>query len=204
MKLLTSSHSPFGRKAVVVLHELGLENVLIEHHETSPTNPNVAVSEHNPLGKVPVLLTENHGAVYDSAVICDYLCRIADDHDLLPADIGLRTRALRQQALASGMCDAGIAIRWETYRRPEPLRYPKLRDGQITKLAASYAALEQDIPAMDEVSVGTIALACALDWLTFRDLDSYAPAHPRLKDWLAAFSSRVSMQASQYKGATHD
>ncbi|WP_299479452.1 glutathione S-transferase family protein [uncultured Roseibium sp.] len=204
MKLLSQTHSPFARKVVVLIHELGRSDISIEHQETSPTNANPAVSSLNPLGKVPVLILSDETPLYDSAVICEYLCSQEDKTPLLPTSPDKRMRTLRQQALASGMCETGIAIRWEIERRPEHLRYETLRDGLIAKLAASYAYLEQDVPREDEVTVGTIALACALDWATFRELDQFMPKHENLKKWMKVFSQRSSMRASAYAGQTHD
>ncbi|MEM7478976.1 MAG: glutathione S-transferase N-terminal domain-containing protein, partial [Planctomycetota bacterium] len=76
MKLLTNRHSPYGRKAVATVHELNLTDVAIEHEETSPTKKNTAVSDHNPLGKIPILLTNDAGPIFDSDVICQYLCQL--------------------------------------------------------------------------------------------------------------------------------
>ena len=43
MILLYQTHSPFARKVLVFAHECGLADQLqVEHHETSPTNPNFA------------------------------------------------------------------------------------------------------------------------------------------------------------------
>ena len=204
MKLFSQSHSPFARKVVVLIHELGLDGIQIEHQETSPTNPNHTVRSANPLAKVPVLITPEHGPVYDSAVICEYLCNKAGDTSILPSSDELRFPALRQQALGAGLCEVGIAVRWETERRPEGLRYPKLRDGLIDKLVASYEDLEENPPEPGVVTIGTIALACAADWLAFRGLDTYAVPGARFANWLSGFTARDSMQATRYEGATFD
>ncbi|MEM1048585.1 MAG: glutathione S-transferase N-terminal domain-containing protein [Pseudomonadota bacterium] len=203
MKLLSQSHSPYARKVVVVAHELGCDDIEIEHQETSPTNPNPVVSAANPLGKVPVLLTDN-GAIYDSGVICAYLCHLKSDSRILPSAFDARIRALRLQALADDLCATGIAARWETERRPENLRYPLLRDGLLDKLAASFAYLEDHTPSEDDVTVGTIALACALDWLAFRGMAVDPARHPKLSVWLNQFIDRPSMRASQFEGETVD
>lgn len=139
LTLLYQSHSPYARKVLVSAHETGLANRLdVIHHETSPTNRNDAVFAWNPLGKVPVLLTPDADALFDSVVICDYLDRLAGEGSLIPRDGPARYEALRLQALAQGLCDAGIAVRWETERRPETLRYPPLAEGQTTKLVEAY------------------------------------------------------------------
>lgn len=203
MKLLSQSHSPYARKVVVVVHELGCDDIAIEHQETSPTNPNPVVSAANPLGKVPVLLTDDE-AIYDSAVICEYLCHLNSDTRLLPSDFKARIRALRLQALADDLCATGIAARWEIERRPETLRYPLLRDGLLDKLTASFAFLEDTIPSEDDVTVGTIALACALDWLAFRGMAFDPARHPNLTTWFNRFVDRPSMRTSRFEGETFD
>ena len=44
MKLLYQTHSPFARKTLVFAHEVGIaDQLVVEHHETSPTNPNAEV-----------------------------------------------------------------------------------------------------------------------------------------------------------------
>ena len=74
LKLRNSATSPYVRKVRVLLLETGLEDrvELIDTHVT-PTTPNAELNVDNPIGKVPVLLTENGMALYDSPVICEYL-----------------------------------------------------------------------------------------------------------------------------------
>jgi hypothetical protein len=52
------------------------------------------------------------------------------------------------QAVAQGMADAGIAIRWETVRRPEGLRFPALAEGYREKLETSYDWLDRAVGKM--------------------------------------------------------
>ena len=87
------------------------------------------------------------------------------------------------QALAQGLCDAGIALRWETVRRPEALRYPPLAQGQATKLLEAYDHLEAQAQFAGPVTIGQIALATALAWLEFRDLPAFRARAPRLAAW---------------------
>lgn len=205
LTLLYQSHSPYARKVLVCAHELGLAGRLeVVHHETSPTNRNDAVFAQNPLGKVPVLLTQDAGALFDSVVICDYLDRFVGAGRLIPRDGPARYEALRLQALAQGLCDAGIALRWETVRRPEALRYPPLAEGQATKLIEAYDNLEAQADLAGPVTVGQIALATALDWLAFRGMPDFRERAPRLAAWHDDFCRRPSMRATPYDGETQD
>jgi glutathione S-transferase len=205
MKLLYQTHSPYARKALVFAHEAGLaERIQVVHHETSPTSRNEAVFAENPLGKVPVLVRPGMASVFDSDVICAYLDTLHAGRKLIPPEGEVRWQALRIQAVAQGLADAGIAIRWETVRRPAELRYPPLRDGYTAKLIASYDWLERELDVASPIHVGHIALATALSWLEFRDLPTFREQRPRLTTWFDGFEARPSMRATPLSGETHD
>lgn len=204
MDLIYQTHSPYARKVLAFAHEAGLAPRLrVIHQETSPTNRNDAVFAVNPLGKVPVLILADGEAIFDSGVICDYLDGLSERR-LIPAGGSERRAALRLQALAQGLCEAGIALRWETERRPEPLRYPPLAAGMTAKLVASYDHLEGEATLEQPLHIGHIALATALAWLEFRSLPDFATGRPRLAQWYRGFAQRPSMRATSYEGETHD
>lgn len=205
LTLYSQSHSPYARKTIVFAHEAGLaDRIAVVDHETSPTNRNPEVFAVNPLGKVPVLMTPEAGAIFDSLVICDYLDGLHGGPRLIPIAGKPRWQALRLHAVAQGQCDAGIALRWETARRPEHLRYPPLSEGQTTKLVASYDLLEQAEAFDEPVHIGHIGLATALAWLEFRALPDFRAGRPRLTRWYETFSQRPSMRATAYHGETQD
>jgi glutathione S-transferase len=205
MKLLYQTHSPFARKALVFAHEAGLaERIEVIHHETSPTRRNQAVFAENPLGKVPVLVRPGLPTLFDSDVICAYLDGLHEGRRLIPPEGESRWRALREQALAQGLADAGIALRWETVRRPEALRHAPLRDGYVEKLLCAYDWLERELDVTAPIHVGHIALATCLSWLEFRELPSFREGRPKLSGWLDEFQSRHSMRATPLSGQTHD
>lgn len=205
MKLLYQTHSPYARKALVFAHEAGLaKNLEVVHQETSPTLRNDVVFAENPLGKVPVLLRPDGPPIFDSDVICAYLDTLHGGRRLIPEEGEDRWQALRSQAVAQGMCDAGIQVRWETVRRPEHLRYAPLRDGYIDKLMASYDWLERELDTTSPIHVGHVAVATALGWLEFRGLPAFRPGRPRLTEWFDRFCERVSMRATPLSGDTVD
>lgn len=203
--LFYQTHSPYARKALVFAHEAGLAGRLdVVHQETSPTRRNDAVFALNPLGKVPVLAWPGAEPLFDSDVICAFLDTRHDGPRLIPAEGPARWTALRRQAIAQGLSDSGIALRWETVRRPETLRYPPLAAGYADKLVASYDWLEQDLGDAPPVDIGTIALATALAWLAFRELPDFRAGRPRLARWFESFAARPSMLATPLYGQTQD
>ncbi|GLQ98400.1 glutathione S-transferase family protein [Dyella mobilis] len=205
MKLLYQTHSPYARKVLVFAHEAGLADRLeIIHHETSPTLRNEVVFALNPLGKVPVLIYDDGMVLFDSSVICEYLDGLHDGRKLIPASPPERFAALRHQAIATGLADAGIAVRWETERRPEPLRWAPLREGHLQKIVAACDFLEAHIREDKEPDIGDIALATALSWIEFRDIYAFQPSRPRLSSWYTRFCQRASMLATPLCGNTVD
>jgi glutathione S-transferase len=72
MILRSSAPSPFGRKVRIALSLLGFDrDVRVE--AADPASPQDSLREQNPLGKIPVLITEDGSTVYDSRVILEYL-----------------------------------------------------------------------------------------------------------------------------------
>jgi len=205
MKLLYQTHSPYARKALVFAHEAGLADLIeVVHHETSPTQRNEEVFALNPLGKVPVLLRPGQPAIFDSDVICAYLDTLHKGRRLIPPEGEARWQALRVQAIAQGLADAGVALRWETVRRPEALRYAPLAQGYTAKLVSSYDWLERELHVEAPLDVGHVALATALSWLEFRALPGFRQDRPRLTAWFDAFDARASMRATPLSGETRD
>jgi glutathione S-transferase len=205
MKLLYQTHSPYARKALVFAHEAGLaRQIEVVHHETSPTRRNEQVFAENPLGKVPVLIRPDAPPIFDSDVICAYLDTLHAGRKLIPQEGEARWHALRLQAVAQGLADAGIQLRWETVRRPAELRYPPLRDGYTQKLMTSYDWLERELDIDAPVHVGHIAVATCLDWLEFRELPRFRDGRPHLCAWFDDFTKRPSMRATPLSGETQD
>jgi glutathione S-transferase len=102
------------------------------------------------------------------------------------------------------MADAGIALRWETERRPVHARWPPMAQGQAGKLLAAYDLLEREAEFDGPLDLGQIALATTLDWLEFRALPDFRAGRPRLTAWFEAFTRRPSMTATTYEGQTRD
>jgi glutathione S-transferase len=205
MKLLYQSHSPYARKVLVFAHETRLADQLeVIHHETSPVQRNEEVFALNPLGKVPVLICDDETVLFDSNVICEYLDGLHPGRKLIPSDRSLRFCVLRNQAIATGLADAGIAVRWELERRPEAVRWPPLLEGHLHKVIASCDYLEAHIEDNDNVDIGNIALATALSWIEFRNVYAFQEGRPRLATWYRRFCTRASMLATHLHGDTVD
>ena len=199
MKLYVSSASPFGRKAAVIIAELGLGARVVQEPATvTPVSRNEDVARDNPLAKIPTLVLDDGTALYDSPVICEYLDNLSGAPRFFPAPGPARWSALRRQALADGLMDAAILTRYEQALRPEALRWPEWITGQTAKITGALEALEAEASGFGSAfDIGHVACACALGYLDLRFGDmGWRNGRPALSAWFAAVSERPSMAAT--------
>ncbi|PKM33236.1 MAG: glutathione S-transferase, partial [Gammaproteobacteria bacterium HGW-Gammaproteobacteria-12] len=169
MQLIYAAASPFARKVRVLAHEAGLLG-RIELLDTAvlPTTLNEQVNARNPLGKIPVLLTDDGEALYDSRVICEYLDTLHQGRKVLPEG-GERWQVLRLAALADGLMDAALLARYERGVRPAELQWSAWLDGQLGKVQRALAELERQVGQLQgPLDLAQIGVACALGYLDFR------------------------------------
>ncbi len=182
MKLIGSNTSPYTRKVRIVLAEKKIE-YQYELDDVYAAAPLVAQS--NPLGKVPCLVMEDGGAVFDSRVIVEYLDNLTPVHRLIPPNGRSRLEVKTWEALADGLLDAAVLVRTEQTQRTEAQRSPVWIARQMGKIESALEAMSTglgDKPwcADGRYSLADIAVGCALGYLDFR--------FPQL-GWRAQFSN---------------
>lgn len=188
--LRTSPASPFGRKVKLAAAVLGFYD-RIEAQESDTNDPADTLRQQNPLGKIPILITEDGMALYDSRVAVEYLDHLAGGGKVLPQGAN-RFEVLQLQALADGIMDASILRTYEKRFRPEELQHAPWLEHQEGKVNRALTVLEQDPPKLGEsLNAGQIALACALGYLDLRFAGEWRSNHPKLVAWLDAFADRV-------------
>jgi glutathione S-transferase len=187
MILRYSAASPYARKIRIAAELLGLSD-RIDFVAASTTDPSDTLRQQNPLGKIPTLILEDGGALYDSRVIADYLDHLGGGR-LIPA-APRRFDVLRMQALGDGINDAALLIRYETAMRRPELRDPEAIDLQQGKIDRALAVLS-GAPPSGPVDLGQIAVACALGYLDLRFDGAWRAKHPGLVAWLEDFAVKV-------------
>lgn len=78
----------------------------------------------NALGKVPCLIMEDGGAMFDSRAIVEYLDTMSPVGKLIPTQGRERASIKCWEALADGVTAAGIAVRFARTKRPEGQQSP--------------------------------------------------------------------------------
>jgi glutathione S-transferase len=197
MKLFYSPFSPFVRKVLVFAMETGLES-RIERQVVNPWEPNPELTEANPLGKVPTLVTDEGMSLYDSAVICEYLDALHNCPDLIPHAGPERLKALRLEALADGIAEAAVLRRMESVR-PVSLQSEEWMSLQARTVERGLDALEGEVESWGQCfGIGQITVACALGYLDFRfSDDSWRANRPGLAAWQARIAQRPAMIATE-------
>ena len=195
MQLHHNMASPFVRKVMAVAIETGLaERIEPVKRLPSPVSPVRELNADNPLGKIPCLVTDDGTALYDSRVICEYLDGLHRGPRMFPAAGAARWTALRRQALADGIMEAGVLTRYETFLRPQEARWDAWIENQKQKFRRGLDALEREAPGLDVVDIGPLAIACALGYLDFRFADEgWRSTRPRLAAWFEQFAQRPSI-----------
>src|ERR1700681_4871554 len=103
MKLHWSPRSPFVRKVMVAVHELGLaDRVTCVRTVAATTKSHAELMQDNPLSKIPTLVLDDGTVIYDSPVICEYLDGIGGAPKLHPAEPKARLAAVRPRAHGGG------------------------------------------------------------------------------------------------------
>jgi glutathione S-transferase len=195
MKLIGSRTSPFVRKIRVLASEKGLA---CEFVEDSPSSPTSSVPGLNPLGKVPVLVTDDGECLYDSAVIAGYVDVLGAPR-FVPDDPLARVMARRDEALGDGIADAGVLMFYERKRNPSRQDEASV-DHQRKKVRAGIAELGRRLalaPYLGGQSLGLadIACACALLWLELRLPEfEWRKDNPTIAAWIERLESRPSFQ----------
>jgi glutathione S-transferase len=131
MKLFYGAISPFARKVLITAHERGIaDQIELVSAALTPVSPDADVSRSNPLGKIPALVRSDGSTLYDSRVICAWLDTQGIGPSLYAPKGADRFDVLRREALADGIMDAAVLMRYEEVLRPEDKRWDGWMVGQ--------------------------------------------------------------------------
>ena len=170
MKLIGSLTSPYVRKVRIVFNEKKVDvDLEIENVWASDTK----ITSTNPLGKVPCLISDDGGPIYDSRVIAEYADALSPVSKLIPADNRERATVKTWEALADGVMDAGILARLERTLRPAEQQSQTWYDRQMGKIDAALRQMSEQLGESawchgNQITLADIAVGCAIGYLAFR------------------------------------
>ncbi|MDC0575453.1 glutathione S-transferase [Nitrosomonadaceae bacterium] len=193
MKLVGSLTSPFVRKVRIVLSE---KRIVYDFDVDIPWESDTRVAEHNPLGKVPILIMDDGTTLYDSRVIVDYLDSANPVSRLMPEFNRERSMVKRWEALADGISDAATTIFLER-KRPESLQSTEWISRQQKKAMLGLEVAARDLGDKkwcegNAYTLADIALGCTLGYLSFRFPEMKWRMFPNLVRLVDALEERAS------------
>ncbi|OZI19414.1 glutathione S-transferase [Bordetella genomosp. 9] len=194
MKLIGSLTSPYVRKVRIVMAEKKLDyRFELEDVWSAETK----IQQYNPLGKVPCLVMEDGGALFDSRVIVEYLDTLSPVARLIPQSGRERAAVKCWEAIADGVLDAAVGIVKER-QRPDAVRNEEWIARQYGKINASLDAMNKSLGEHAHCmginhSLADVAVGCALGYLVLRfpDLD-WRAGHANLARLFDKLSTRQS------------
>ncbi len=195
MKLIGSLTSPYVRKVRIVFAEKKIEVPLIQENVWSQ---DTKIMQANPLGKVPCLVMDDGGAMFDSRVIVEYADTLSPGNKLIPSSGKERAAVKTWEALADGILDASILARLEATWRPDEQKSQAWIDRQLHKVDVSLKAMSNGLGESEwcfgnQISLADISVGCALNYLIFRFPNiQWQKAHPNLNRLYKKLMSRPS------------
>ena len=173
--------SPFGRKVKIVsiVHEIDVEEKIINIYEAG------FLDQHNPLRKIPTLLVNNL-TIIDSDNICLYFDSITKKKSLFPK--GRYWEIMSLTSIANGLMEA-VLERFMEISRPDEDKSKKTIDKLETRALRTIEWLKNNWNNYNEqnLTMDQIAIACALDYTSFRFTNNWKKENSKLDKWLNMF-----------------
>lgn len=169
MKLIIATPSPYARKIRVIMRE---KKIKFEEIIDVPWNTNNLTHGLNPLGKIPILLREDHEPLFDSKVIAQYLDNFKPNPLFYPTNLEENTYAKLLETVADGICDSIVLIFLENSRK-ETLRSKTWINRQERKIVEGIKFLANNLQEKkyfvgNFFSIADISVFTCLEYLDLR------------------------------------
>lgn len=205
MRLFTTPASPWVRRCVVAILELGLRDRVEfvptrwpHSWATRTVEVDPAFMAATPVARIPALVTDDGLRLADSSAICDYLNAELGGYKLMPAAGAARWEMLSVISIANGLVEAQISRRAELLRNAAERSNDyigKMRQREQRCFVALEMAAGEFAAAVD---LAQIAVGTACGYADFRyPEDDWRNFAPKLAGWYEGFSARPSMQATR-------
>ena len=182
--------SPFGRKVKIVsmVHEIDLEEKIINVYEAD------FLDKSNPLRKIPTL-SINNLSIIDSDNICLYFDSITKKKSLFPKDRYWQIMSLT--SLANGLMEA-VLERFMEISRPENEQSKKYINKLEKRTLRTINWLENNWNNYNknDLTMDQIAIACALDYTSFRFTKKWKDEYSNLNKWFNIFLKNNFMKST--------
>ncbi len=198
-KLILSTTSPYARRVRIAAIENKID---FEVAVDVPWSEDTGVIKLNPIGKVPVWITETDENISDSRVIVEYL-EIKNGYKFSSADPIQYIEIKRIESLAEGVMDASLCLFAERKKRPKELQHQWWVDRQFGKVHRGLTKLQDTLGSNDflfknRLTVADFALVSALGYVQLRFSDDFSlqEKYPRLFKYYENLMNRESIKST--------
>jgi glutathione S-transferase len=204
MKLFVTPASPWTRRCIVSIMELGIEDkveriqTIWPHSWATRTIPSTAAfAAATPVQRIPALVLDDDLRLCDSFAICDYLDAEYGNNRLLPKPGKQRWRLQSIISIAGGLLEAQILRRGELLRK-DGERSDDFLQKMCEREARCYDALEETMDWFEaDFDLAQITLGVICSYADFRfPKEDWRTGRPNITRWFETFVQRPSMQAT--------
>lgn len=199
MELFLNATSPYARLARIVVLEKGLSDA-VTLRWCDPWADEAALLDANPAGRIPALVTADGTALSESVLIAVYLDGLGHCEPLIPA--ARRADVLHLTGLGQALMDAAFTTVINRKHHGDQADDTLLGQRRWRAMRRILARLNDELAASAGagITLGDIAVAVALDYLTFRLPETAWQEHcPRLAAWHQGMAARRSMAQTAFQ-----
>ncbi len=203
MKLFHVNWSPFVRKVMIAAIERDIENQI----ELIEANIGFAdrtlkivesdLTNYNPSGRVPTLITDSGESIYDSTVIVHYLDTIGEALPIIPINNQDKIRALKLDALVQEVIDS-LRLTSHENRREKNERLPDYLEALDSKIKRGLIILEEEVLSFSSVTpnpldLGVISVATLIGTIKRNSQSKYNIPRKNIDKWFERIELRKSL-----------
>jgi glutathione S-transferase len=202
MKLIGTPASPFVRKTRIAFLEKKID-VAFEVEDV--WNPDSTLPRLNPLCKVPTLVMDDGGVMYDSRVIVEYADTLSPVGHLIPSTGKEKAAVKTWEALCDGILDAAVLTRLERNWGPRGQNISQeWINRQLSKIIDGLKAISEGLGSNtwcynNQFSLADIAVGSVCGYLLFRFPEiRWQDDYPNLASFYEKLSQRPSFKETPH------
>jgi len=202
MKLIGTPASPFVRKTRIAFLEKKIDVAFVVE---DVWNPDSTLQSLNPLCKVPTLVMDDGGVMYDSRVIVEYADTLSPVGHLIPSSGKEKAAVKTWEALCDGILDAAVLTRLERNWGPRGQNISQeWINRQLSKINAGLKAISEGLGSNawcynNQFSLADIAVGSVCGYLLFRFPEiHWQDDYPNLASFYEKLSQRPSFKKTPH------
>ena len=203
MELYSVDWSPFVRKVMIAAIERGIDSNIklitanIGFADKTLKSVESSLTNFNPSGRVPTLITDDGQSIYDSTVIVHYLDSIGNENLIIPEENNKKINCLKINALVDEVIDSLRHISLEN-RREENTRLPDWLEALDKKIRRGIEVIESNIdflssPNTKVLNLADISTIILIGTIRRNPSSPYNIFSNELNDWFKEMNMRGSV-----------